>query len=121
LQRPCVRRSALTQCPTCNGRPPPAEGQGPLGSRGVWPLGARAPLSPGHHHFHPPAAKAGTDEPMALVENGGFDAVPSSHLGGIGTYRDAANVRLRSMAVLQVLESGGGSEIAESRAEDLTR
>jgi hypothetical protein len=33
----------------------------------------------------------------------------------------AANVRLRSTAVLQVLGSGGGSEIAESRAAGLTR
>jgi hypothetical protein len=42
------------------------------------------PLSPAHHHINRPAAAAGTDEPPAPIEDGRFDAAPSSHLGEVG-------------------------------------
>jgi hypothetical protein len=40
-------------------------------------------LRSGHHHVDLSAAAAGTDQPLAPIENGGFGAVPSSHLGRI--------------------------------------
>jgi hypothetical protein len=37
-----------------------------------------------HHHIDLSAAAAGTDQPLAPIEDGRFGAVPSSHRGGIG-------------------------------------
>jgi hypothetical protein len=56
-----------------------------------------------------------------LIGRGRLYAVASSHLRGVGVSLDATNVRLRSTAVLQVLGSGGGSEIVVCRAAGLTR
>jgi hypothetical protein len=35
---------------------------------------------PGHHHIGVPSAAAGTDKPLAPIEDAGVGAVPSSHL-----------------------------------------
>jgi hypothetical protein len=44
-----------------------------------------SPLDPAHHHFNQPAPAPPTDEPLAPSENGGPGAVPSSHIGGVGS------------------------------------
>jgi hypothetical protein len=44
----------------------------------------RAPLRPAHHHIDPSAAAAGTDQPLAPINNRRVSTVPSSHLRGIG-------------------------------------
>ena len=38
------------------------------------------PLGPGHDHISLPSAAAGTDKPLAPIQNAGVGAVPSSHL-----------------------------------------
>jgi len=42
-------------------------------------------LGASHRHIGLAAAAARTDEPLAPIEHGRFGALPSSHLGGIGS------------------------------------
>jgi hypothetical protein len=66
------------------------------GSNGLRAHFTRA-TAPAHQHIDLPVAAFGADQPLAPIENGRFDAVPSSHLAGIGFDLMLATTRLAAL------------------------
>jgi hypothetical protein len=63
---------------------PVAERLGPKWIQGAAPR--LLPLRPGHDHIGLPSAAAGTEEPLAPVEDAGVAAVTLRHLCRVGLY-----------------------------------